>query len=198
MLLGRIKEVKGLGAEISLDDAVKRLDQAADSVEIEQIDKRTESGRSEDAFGDSSERNVPEWLEGDIPGITDRPGAARYRPLRHLAEVAHVSPAAAAIDAWREVEAYLISYLKALDTNVPDAPRIDRSGPAQIISGLKNSKWLSTHEASLLDNLRTTRNAVAHKQTQLSEGQSLAYVDAAGSAISFLASGIWSIKKGEF
>lgn len=82
----RLKGVEGLGAKLELSESVKRVDDAADSVEIE-----------------AAEREVQENPDG-------KPVPAPYVPLSHLIEVARLSPVAAIVEAWREVEDRLFAY----------------------------------------------------------------------------------------
>jgi hypothetical protein len=155
-VLERVTNFEGLGAKLEFGESVKRLDEAADSVEIESA-----SGKSSDD------------------------GSSRDLPLRHLVAVARISPAAAVVDAWREVEALLLKYWQAV-RRAQDLPEERRLTPGRLLHVLQGTNSLSPPQVHLLEELRTTRNAVAHGKSQPSEGQSLAYVDAAALAIQSL------------
>lgn len=176
-LLERLKALEGLGAKLELSESIKQLDQAADSVQIESATRQAES---------------PESVH---------PGAAksfpREAPLAHLAQVAHLSPSAAILDAWREVEEALFSYwasarkhglvenLKTTDVN-------------EVRGALGSAGYLSDEQQALLKSLRVSRNQVAHSTEKPTEGQALAFVEAAGQAMRSFRRDAWSIEKGEF
>jgi hypothetical protein len=177
-VLERLKGFEALGAKLELSDAVKKLDEAADSVEIQEAER------------EAVDKNAP------TGGSGTRITVERQLPLRHLVEVARFSPAAAIVDAWREVEVSLLKYWQTLRklAVVPDEKYRD---VFRIVRSLIEAEQITPQQAELLQRLRATRNAVAHGQEQPSEGQALAFVEAAGQAINSLARDKWAVETGE-
>jgi hypothetical protein len=161
-VLGRLKGFEGLGAKLELSETFKQLDESAGQVEVQESQTAQPSAPASD-------------------GSDGTNAGARVLPLRSLIEVARLSPAAAIMDAWREVEETVLAYHRALKLLGPN----DELTPTpsytsrQITRFLVTSGNLSASQGDLLDNLRTARNKIAHGQELPSEGQALAYVEAA-------------------
>ncbi|GAA1203250.1 hypothetical protein [Pseudonocardia alaniniphila] len=180
----RITKLEAFGANIEIAKSVEKLDAAADSVELDAAirdPKHEEADKGKGSNGSAANGSF----------------VAREAPLRHLVEVAKLSPAAAIVDAWREVENNLLSYWQAAKT-IRELPEEKYQSAARIAQILRSFKMITPQQYELLNQLRSTRNEVAHGQGQPSEGQSLAYLDAAGLAIKTLAADRRAIKRGEF
>lgn len=164
--------------KLELSEAVKKLDEAADSVEIQAAKKSAAEIKS----------------NGVEPDKPPRPVAG---PLQHLNEVAASSPQAAIMDGWREVEMRLLAYWSELANRGLVGDR--RSSNLQgVIGDLVKAGHINPKQANLLTWLRQTRNRVGHNQEKPSEGQAIAFIEAAEQAIRFLARDTWAVQKGEF
>lgn len=172
-VVARITKLEAFGANIEIGESVKQLDAAADKVQIEAASKP----KVEDAGSSTT------FVGKDLP-------------LRHLVEVTRISPAAAIVDAWREVEIALLEYWGSVNKLI-DAPADRYTQIGRIVERLIQSKMISRQQANLLTGLRKTRNSVAHGQSQPSEGHSLAYIDSAGLAIQTLLTDKWAVERGE-
>jgi hypothetical protein len=169
--------LEGLGAKLELSDSIKQVDKASDSLQIESAKKKAENPEVPDASGQAP--------------------SARETPLSHLVEVAQLSPSAAIVDAWREVEEALFSlwasarkYGLVEDLKTRDVNEVRRA--------LATAGHLSSEQQGLLKSLRATRNRVAHSSEKPTEGQALAFVEAAGQAMRSLRRDGWSIEKQQF
>ena len=173
-VLKRLTKLDAFGVTAELEKQLERLDETADRVVAE---------------SDASNDTKP---------ASESPGVVRELPLRNLVEVARLSPSAAIVDAWREVESRLRGYFFAV-RQVRDLPRTRGKEPAvhEMIRTLGEAEMISADQQNLLRELQMTRNSVAHGREEPSEGQSLSYVDAAALAVQTLASDKWAIEKGE-
>jgi hypothetical protein len=187
----RLTAFEGLGAKMDFDAGIRRLDEKADVLVLEsktqeedEPDDIDHAPDDDDVFDEEDEG--PEDHEARSPASdVDSDFAPNARPFGRFIRQWHANetPGGTIMNAWSILERdVFMLYVEAVKSGLITHKHQEASSFRKVLSALVDSAIVRDNEMSFIEDLRDTRDTVAHASVRPSEGQMLAYLEACEAA----------------
>jgi hypothetical protein len=191
-VLERIANFEGFGARVEFNEGIKRLDEDADVLEFETIERKREPRPVESDQDDEPPDQPQPQPDEDDRAANWQDSWRTERPVGHFVRqhgAIEENESVAIMESWNEIETAIRKLHRDADARgimisvLPASERTRRLSFREVLSRLASAGILGENDVKLLEEMRATRNRVAHEPAvQPSVGQTMTYLEASRTA----------------